>query len=148
MSKKSVATHPKKDLVRLIARDGRSSVVASEMQFRGNSFHGYLMGNSWAEEVLKIAAQDRIATLCLGQDLCLPVRVDRYTRGRAAFRGQGPKRGTIPGSYSEPIHSCRAEGDARRRVVVMEINERASVLSPEDARRLARALLRSAKAVA
>jgi hypothetical protein len=149
MSKKSVATHPKKALVRLIVSDGRSSVVASEMHFRGNSFHGYLIGNSRAEEVLKIAAQDRIATLCLGQDLCLPVRVDSFRRGRAAFsRGQGPKRGTIPGSYSEPIHSCRAEGDARRRVVVIEINEKASVLSVEDARRFGRAVLRSAKAVA
>ena len=145
---KSVATHPRKDFVRLIARNGRSSFVASEIQFRGNSFHGYLIGNVMAEEVLKIAAQDRSATLCLGQDLCLPVRLDSYRRGRAAFRGQGPKRGSIPGSYSEPIHSCRTEGDARRRVVVIEINGKASVLSVEDARRFARAILRSAKAVA
>ena len=132
----------------MIARNGRSSFVASEIQFRGNSFHGYLIGNGMAEEVLKIAAQDRSATLCLGQDLCLPVRVDSYRRGRAAFRGQGPKRGSIPGSYSEPVHSCRAEGDARRRVVVIEINGKASVLSVEDGRRFARAILRSAKAVA
>jgi hypothetical protein len=107
--------------------NGEKGPVWADVQYRGNKFHGYISAN----ELIKIAAEDGTATLCLAEDLYLPVRVGPYKNGRASIKGEGPKRGAAPWSYCEPARSYRAEGDPCRGVFLAEINGSRFVLSEE-----------------
>ena len=128
----------------LTLNNGEWGLVRIKLNYGENHFDGYVTFGT-DEMLIKKAAHDGSATIGLAPNLFLPVSVGGYKRGRAPINGSAPHPAAPEYSYSQPAYSCSAEGDFVRNTVILEINSDHFVLLADQARGLARQLLKSAK---